>query len=85
MDGMEEKIGNLLSNPELMQKIMSMAQALGTESPRPSDNKPQERPSSLPELDVGMLQKLSGLAGKSSIDNQQRALLKALQPYLTRE
>jgi hypothetical protein len=32
-----------------------------------------------------MIQKLSGLAGQSSIDKDQKTLLKALTPYLNRE
>ena len=30
MDNMEEKIGSILNDPETMQRIMSMAQALGS-------------------------------------------------------
>ena len=32
-----------------------------------------------------MIQKLSGLAGQSNIDKNQRTLLTALSPYLSRE
>ena len=36
----------------------------------------------MPEIDLAMVQKLSGFARQSSIDSQQQALLKALTPYL---
>ena len=29
MDGIEDKLGQILSNPQAMQQIMSLAQALG--------------------------------------------------------
>lgn len=81
MDSMEEKIGSILQNPEMMQTIMAMAQSLsgGQQSP---EKPPQQ---AAPDIDVGMLQKLSGLAGQSRIDNHQQALLKALHPYLSRQ
>ena len=33
MDDMEEKLGAVLNNPQLMQQIMAMAQSLGAEKP----------------------------------------------------
>jgi hypothetical protein len=39
----------------------------------------------MPEIDLGMLQKISGLAGQSGIDKDQRSLLHALSPYLSQE
>ena len=85
MDGLEEKLGSILANPEMMGKIMSMAQSLGSgqevqaSAPQPK----QEAP--LPNLDPGILQKLSGLTRQSSIDKEQLNLLHALRPYLSRE
>ena len=79
MDEMEQKLGAVLKNPELMQKIMSMAQSLGQPA------QPPQEPSPAPEADFAMLQRLSGLARQSGIDAQQRALLTALRPYLSSE
>ena len=79
MDEMEQKLGAVLGNPELMQKIMAMAQSLGQPAQQPTG------PSSSPEMDIAMLQRLSGLARQSGIDSQQRALLTALRPYLSSE
>ena len=82
MSEIEDKLNSVLNNPQMMQQIMSMAQAMSA----PAAQK-EETPKSdtLPDIDIGMLQKLSGLAGQSSIDNNQRSLLKALGPYLSRE
>lgn len=79
MDEMEQKLGAVLKNPELMQKIMSMAQSLGQPA------QPPQEPSPALEADFAMLQRLSGLARQSGIDAQQRALLTALKPYLSSE
>ena len=81
MDELEQKLGAVLNNPQLMQQIMSMAQSLGAQ-PQPEQPPKAE---AMPEIDIGMLQKLSGLAGKSTIDKDQQSLLRALKPYLTRE
>ena len=83
MDGMEDKIGSILQNPELMQKIMAMAQSLNGAAPQQSQEKPA--PSPLPDIDLGTLQKISGLARQSNIDTHQQALLRALNPYLSHQ
>lgn len=84
MDDMQTQMNAILSNPEMMQKIMSMAQSLNATQEQPEKNNgPISEP--MPEIDLSMVQKLSGLAGQSSIDKNQRSLLKALGPYLSRE
>ena len=82
MDDMQDQMNAILSDPEMMQKIMSMAQSLSQPSP---ENPPESPAEPLPEIDLGMVKKLSGLAGQSNIDKDQRSLLKALSPYLSRE
>lgn len=84
MSEMEDKLNSVLSNPQLMQQIMSMAQSLGQSTPAPQEPAPSPEPA-LPQIDLGMVQKLSGLAGQSNIDREQQALLKALSPYLSRD
>ena len=81
MNEMEEKLGAILGNPQMMQTILSMAQSLGQESSS-SKEEPTTTPE-LPEIDISMLQKLGGLASKSNIDPQQQALLQALSPFLS--
>ena len=84
MEDFENKLGQILGNPEMMQKIMAMAQSLNNSS-APEQPKQDTGDFSIPDIDLGMVQKLSGLAGQANIDNDQRTLLKALTPYLNRE
>lgn len=77
MDQMEDKLGAILNNPQLMGQIMSMAQSLGNSQPPPQETPPQ------PGFDPAMLQKLSAVMGQSSIDSNQQTLLRALNPYLS--
>lgn len=82
MDNLEEKLGALLSDPDIMQKVQSLAQSLGQNSPPAPP--PQESPNnSIPDFDLSLLQKLSGFAGQTGIDSNQRTLLSALSPYLS--
>lgn len=83
MAEMEDKINAVLSNPQLMQQIMTMAQSLGQQPPPTEQATPQKE--SATSFDPAMLQKLSGLAASSGTDNQQKALLSALGPYLSRD
>lgn len=82
MSEMEEKLGAVLNNPQLMQQIMTMAQSLGQSSEAAPE--PQQETSE-PPMDLAMIQRLSGLASQSGIDREQQALLKALTPYLSRD
>lgn len=83
MDNLEQQLGAVLGNPEMMEKIMSMAQALGTSNPVPEPQDTPPPPPPMPDIDIGLLKKISGLAGQSTIDKDQQALLRALGPYLT--
>lgn len=71
MEDLESKLSAVLENPQMMDKIMELAQSLGS-----------EQPSAPPQIDLQLVQKLSGLAGQSNIDPNQRNLLSALSPYL---
>lgn len=85
MENMEEKISEVLNNPQLMQQIMSMAQALG-QSQNVKAEEPKEAPSSvLPNIDMSTIQRLSGLMQQPGIDNNQKTLLHALTPYLSQD
>lgn len=88
MDDMQNQMNAILGNPEMMQKIMAMAQSLGQAqpgNPDPESPKQETEGNTFSNIDLSMVQKLSGLAGQSNIDNNQRTLLKALTPYLNRE
>ena len=80
MDDLESKLGSILGNPEMMQKIMSLAQNLQAEPQK--DPQPTPTAPALPELDPSMLQSLMGFAQQSGVDRNQQALLQALRPYL---
>ena len=75
---LEEKLGAILSNPEMMGKIQALAQSLGQPETQP---KPAELPK-MPQLDPAMLQKLAAMAGQTGIDQNQQSLLSALRPYM---
>ena len=87
MSELEEKLGSLLSNPQLMQQILSMAQTLGNSQPQQKaepPKPPEPSPPALPNFDPKMLQSLAGAARQSGVDQNQQALLRALSPYLSR-
>ena len=99
MEGIEEKLGAVLSNPEMMNTIMSMAKALGqNQSPpepapppkqEPQQQKtappPQKTPPTLGRNELEMISRISALSQQTGLDRQEQALLKALSPYLSRE
>ena len=82
MSELEEKLGAMLSNPQLMQQISSLVQAMGQPSqPAPSPS-PMPEPSP-PEPDFSQLQGLASLLQSNRTDANQQALLRALSPYLS--
>ena len=87
MEDMQTQMGAILNNPEMMEKIMAMAQSLGGSTSAPQEEPQQQRGSApeFPGIDPGLLQKLSGFAGQSGIDSQQKNLLRALGPYLKQD
>ena len=80
MSELEEKLNTLMSNPQLMQQIMSMAESMKQSSNPPEPNASQN---SSPDLDIDLIRQLSGMAQKGTIDHNQQGLLKALTPYLS--
>lgn len=80
MDDFENKLGQILGNPEMMGKIMAMAQSFGTQEEAPE---PPPQQAAFPEIDPGTIQKLTGLMGKAGVDREQKALLSALAPYIS--
>ena len=79
MSELEDKLNSLLSNPQLMQQVMTMAQNM-TPPGSVEDQAPQEHP---PELDLHFLRQITGMAQQGTIDSNQQSLLKALNPYLS--
>lgn len=87
MSELDDKLGAILSNPQMMQQIMSLAQALNsqTDNNPQSQQKPPEPAQELPQLlNPSILTKISSLMQHGTIDKDQQTLLKALTPYLSR-
>ena len=82
MSELEEKLGTILSNPQLMQQISAMAQALGQAPPEPPAP-PPVAPQSPTLPDPAMLQKVSGMMQAGRVDQEQQELLHALSPFLS--
>lgn len=79
MEDFENKLGQILGNPEMMGKIMAMAQSFGGQESPPE---PPPQQNTVPDFDFATVQKLTGLMGKASVDSRQKALLAALSPYV---
>ena len=82
MEDLESKLGAVLNNPEMMGKIMALAQNLNQSSGQSTQ---EAVPAGPGNMDLSMVQKLSGLAKQSGIDRNQQSLLRALNPYLSRQ
>lgn len=91
MSEMEEKLNSILQNPEMMSQITAMAQSLGQSAPpnqeqkRPSQGQQTPPPPPPTGMDLATIQKIAGIAQQSGIDRNQQALLRALNPYLSRD
>ena len=88
MSEMEEKLGQILSNPQMMQQIMSLAQAMNASQPQKQEPTPPPQPlqptvPAIPDVDPNLLRSLSSMTRQGGIDQNQQALLKALSPYLS--
>lgn len=81
MEDFENKLGQILGNPEMMGKIMAMAQSFGAQESPPEPEPQPEAP--MPEIDLASIQKLTGLMGSAGVDAKQKALLSALSPYIS--
>ena len=82
MSELEEKLGAMLSNPQLMQQISSLVQAMGQPS-QPAPSPPPMPEPSPPDPDFSQLQGLASLLQSNRTDANKQALLRALSPYLS--
>ena len=92
MDGLEEKLGAILSSPETMEQIFSIAAALGGgQKEEEAQPEPTPEPAGglgdlLGGFDPGLLFKLLPLMQEYQAGGGEReALLAALKPFLRRE
>ena len=101
MSEFEEKLNSILSNPDAMSQVMSLAQSLnlggGETAPRQEENpEPQESAGPnlsglgdlLGQIDPAMIQKILPLVGEltgNDGNDERMALLYALRPFLRPE
>lgn len=83
----EDKLNSILSNPALMNQIMSMAGSMGQSAPPPP---PPQQPPKYPApeglpFDPGALQGMMSLLKSTQIDQRQQKLLQALEGYLPQD
>lgn len=83
MSELEEKLSALMSNPQLMEQISAMAQAMGSPQPEPEPETKGTSQQSIPMPDPRLLQFFSQTMGRAGVDDNQEALLQALAPYLS--
>lgn len=84
MDGMEEKLGSILNNPQMMQQIMSLAQSLNQSAPQEPPKQQPSPPVNKPP-DLSAMSRITGIMNRGNLDSEQRSLLSALSPYLSKE
>ena len=84
---LEEKLGAILADPAMMEKIQSFARTLGQSAPDGPHQEPAKPalPQKLPDFDPSLLRGLSALAGQNRSDPNEQALLQALKPYLSKD
>lgn len=82
MSELDDKLNSILSNPQLMQQIMSLAQSMN-QSPGQTEQTPEPKQNDTPGINTSMLSKVSSIMQRGTIDKDQQSLLKALKPYLS--
>lgn len=89
MDGdLSEKLGSILSDPSMMEKIKSIAQGLGASAPPPPPPIVERKEERLPECENCPLVSASIAKEKNELTKNlasSRALLVALKPFLDKE
>lgn len=96
MSELDDKLNSILSNPAMMQQILSLAQALNqSEAQQPQAPQSQVQQPQIPQdhfaptndrgINPNLLSKIATLMQRGSIDKNQEALLRALRPYLNNQ
>ena len=83
MADFENQINSILSNPQMMQQIMSIAGSLGQQQAAPMAP-PVQQQSPLP-FDPAAMQGMMELLRGTQLDKKQQNLLSALGAYLPQE
>lgn len=89
-EGFEDKLNQILSDPDSMAKIMNLAQSLGgppgePPSPAPPSKPAPQKPAPPPPDDAFVKGILRLMRQAQHTDARQEALLCALKPYLAPE
>ena len=87
MEGLEDKLQQILNDPGSMAQILSLAQSFGFQNPAETPSEPQvPPPSSFSMPDANFVQAIMGLMEQARHrDGKQEALLCALKPFLRPE
>lgn len=89
MAELDEKLNQILNNPQLMQQISSLAQTMNAGSPpqqssqRTIPENRQDTPTAGQNQNNSILNTLLGATQNLGIDKDQQNLLKALSPFLS--
>ena len=84
MDGIEQRLEAILSNPESMGKIMELAKGLGLEPSNTQEEVTQTSTVPMSNM-LGNIAPLLSASNQQGLDGRQTALLNALRPYLRPE
>lgn len=85
MDTLEDKLGSILNNPQMMQQIMGLAQALNQPAQQSEPPKQPAVPSRSAAPEASAMSRITGMVNRGNLDSEQRSLLNALSPYLSKE
>lgn len=85
MDGLEEKLNAVLSDPSAMEQILSMARSLGLGAPPAQPSAPQDAPPPAQQDDPMLRQLLTAVAQAGTESGSQSALFRALRPFVRPE
>jgi len=83
MGELEYRLSAVLNNPQLMQQIASMAQAMGASSHQEPAEQKETPAVPAAGFDPAMLQTMAQTMGHTGVDSNQKALLQALTPFLS--
>lgn len=76
MSELEDKINNLLNDPGEMERFASFAKSFMGGMGAPQSE-------AVPDIDPGLIKRISGMMNGSSADSNDRRLLEAMRPYLS--
>lgn len=80
----DDKLNSILSNPEVMSQIMSMANAMNQDQSPPPQRPKQPEQSSF-DFNPAAMQSMMQMLKTTQIDQKQRNLIRALECYLPRD